>query len=399
MAKDRKHDNVRKISEERWKELHAKFPHVPKCKDMTWSRREAVVRLPRFVENWLVKNVLEDPRDVIMVSTMANLLAFITFTVFSLFLYPSHLLGGFLIFVNAFFFLERFILALHYAAHRRLFKKKYNILNKIMPYFIAPFFGIPVAMYETHHIVMHHTENNLFPGDLSSTEPYRRDSPMHWLHYFFKYWACIVQLPLYAFRRGRMDRCLEIAIGEPLWILTMFALWKNGYGLQSFWLMLLPTIIAGAAMMFGNFSQHILVDPRILSYGVTPGNKASYKYNCALAINVINTKENLYSFNDGYHIDHHVNSRLHWTEMAWHFYQNLEKFAEHDPMVFEDLSFVDVGVLVMSGNHRKLFQHYVHLTKKKISFEEFKAKVENRVQPLDQSKRNLTGAIDSKLGS
>merc|ERR1712032_392014 len=109
----------------------------------TWSRREAVVRLPRFVENWLVKNVLEDPRDVIMVSTMANLLAFITFTVFSLFLYPSHLLGGFLVFVNAFFFLERFILALHYAAHRRLFKKKYNILNKIMPYFIAPFFWNP----------------------------------------------------------------------------------------------------------------------------------------------------------------------------------------------------------------------------------------------------------------
>merc|ERR1712032_1595770 len=149
------------------------------------------------------------------------------------------------------------ILALHYAAHRRLFKKKYNILNKIMPYFIAPFFGIPIAMYETHHIVMHHTENNLFPGDLSSTEPYRRDSLMHWLHYFFKYWTCIVQLPLYAFRRGRMDRCLEIAIGEPLWVLTMFALWKNGYGLQSFWLMLLPTIVAGAAMMFGNFSQHL----------------------------------------------------------------------------------------------------------------------------------------------
>ena len=398
VAKDRKHDNIKSISAERWKEIQKKFPHVPICKDMTWARREALVRLPRFAEDWLVENLLEDPRDVIMVSTLMNLFVFITFAVVSLFVYPSHILGAVLMFVNVFFFIERFILMLHYAAHRRLFKKEHTVLNKIMPYVVAPFFGIPIAMYETHHLVMHHTENNLFPGDLSSTEPYRRDSFRHWLCYVAKYWQCITQLPLYAWRKGRMDRFLEIAVGEPLWILTMVYLWKYGYGLQSFWLMLLPTLIASMAMMFGNFSQHILIDPRISSYAVTPGNKASYKYNCALAINVINTHENLYSFNDGYHINHHVNSRLHWTELPWHFYENIEKFAEHDPMVFEGLSFMDVGIHIMAGMHRKLFQHYVHLTPEKISFEEFMTKLDDRVQPIDQTQRKLKGAVDTKVG-
>merc|ERR1719261_1041287 len=104
----------------------------------------------------------------------------------------------------------------------------------------------------------------------------------------------------------------------------MVGLWYTGNGFLTFWLLVLPMIIASLAMMFGNFSQHIFIDPRIVSM---KQNKASYEYNCALAINVINTQENLYSFNDGYHITHHLNSRLHWTELAFHFYQNLERYA------------------------------------------------------------------------
>ena len=33
------------------------------------------------------------------------------------------------------------------------------------------------------------------------------------------------------------------------------------------------------------------------------------RYNC------MNHVENLFTFNDGYHIVHHMNSRVHWADM------------------------------------------------------------------------------------
>jgi hypothetical protein len=51
---------------------------------------------------------------------------------------------------------------------------------------------------------------------------------------------------------------------------------------------------------FGNYSQHIFVDPQ----------RADDNY--ALTYCCINAADNQYSFNDGYHITHHLNARLHW---------------------------------------------------------------------------------------
>jgi len=62
----------------------------------------------------------------------------------------------------------------------------------------------------------------------------------------------------------------------------------------------------------------------------------------------MNHTDNVYTFNDGYHVTHHIKSKLHWTEMAGHFLQNLEQYAENNVLVFKGVGFFDVGVLVMT---------------------------------------------------
>mmetsp|Transcript_4617 Transcript_4617/g.16796 ORF Transcript_4617/g.16796 Transcript_4617/m.16796 type:complete len:84 (-) Transcript_4617:416-667(-) len=55
--------------------------------------------------------------------------------------------------------------------------------------------------------------------------------------------------------------------------------------------------------VFGNWSQHIFVDPK----------KPDCNYH--LTYNIINTPLNQKTFNDGYHLEHHVQSRRHWSEV------------------------------------------------------------------------------------
>ena len=54
-------------------------------------------------------------------------------------------------------------------------------------------------------------------------------------------------------------------------------------------------------------------------------------YGCTY--NCINALDNCKTFNDGYHIVHHVNSRLHWSEMPHDFMRNIQKYADQDCLV------------------------------------------------------------------
>lgn len=116
-------------------------------------------------------------------------------------------------------------------------------------------------------------------------------------------------------------------------------IWGIFYGLPTIaatatlWVFVVPFLLVSFLLMFGNWSQHVFINDKCArsNYGHT--------YNC------VNHFENQTTFNDGYHIVHHVNSKLHWSEMPNSFLQNLHKYVEHDAIVFEVRKKVQVGVI------------------------------------------------------
>src|SRR5262249_28039709 len=100
--------------------------------------------------------------------------------------------------------LDRFTLMLHCTSHRPLFKPKWQGLNLVIPWVLAPFFGQTPETYFAHHLGMHHPEANL-EGDLSSTQRFQRDKLGHFLLYLGRFLALILwDMTRYLARRKRM---------------------------------------------------------------------------------------------------------------------------------------------------------------------------------------------------
>jgi hypothetical protein len=79
-----------------------------------------------------------------------------------------------------------------------------------------------------------------------------------------------------------------------------------------------PCTTAAAAAAPPRRSQHIFVDPD------APRDDYKLTYNCLAC------PDNPKTYNDGYHIIHHANSRLHWSEMPAAFVQQLELHDDKD---------------------------------------------------------------------
>eukprot|EP00927_Polykrikos_kofoidii_P014483 TRINITY_DN16347_c0_g1_i1.p1 TRINITY_DN16347_c0_g1~~TRINITY_DN16347_c0_g1_i1.p1 ORF type:complete len:454 (-),score=37.03 TRINITY_DN16347_c0_g1_i1:164-1468(-) len=374
------------ISPERANEIKQKFPHFPVVHDQQALRREYVFRLPRWFEDWANVHLISDSRDTIMLSALANMIISTGLLSVLLFTFQSHKLGLVICLFNAGMWVQRFILMMHYAEHKPMFQPQVAFLRYIMPWIMAPFYGIPVGMYRTHHILMHHKENNIFKKDLSSTEPYQRDSFVGFLHYLAMYWALLVTLPFWAFRHRNLAVFAQVLVGCTVWIFVQVMLHQHGHGIYAFYQFQLPFCISSIALMFGNWSQHMFVAPLVAT---SKDLLSSYRFNCALTLNVINHFDNQVAFNDGYHITHHVKPACHWTEMPLSFLTNLESYAEHDPVVFDRCHFFDLGfnLLIRSkfdhdGAWKWLIDHFVHFTQEKRSDAEVKEFLQERLKPI-----------------
>ena len=122
--------------------------------------------------------------------------------------------------------------------------------------------------------------------------------------------------------------------------------------------------------MLGNFSQHIFVDPR------------DPKSNYGLATNHLNAPFNMLTFNDGYHITHHVNSRIHWTEMPLHFIEHIDKYEEGDAIVLHGVNFEEVSFAVWGGKLPDLADKIVQLREVKRTKAERVEMLQERLKPI-----------------
>ncbi len=120
----------------------------------------------------------------------------------------------FYLYISQFNFKVKFGLMLHCICHRKLFKRQYKWLYTYINWVVCPFFGQTPETYFSHHIGMHHHENNMLE-DSSSTIRYQRDSLKDFIIYFFDFlFLGIKNTFLYLYRHKRKKMSLHLLVGE-----------------------------------------------------------------------------------------------------------------------------------------------------------------------------------------
>jgi len=245
-------------------------------------------------------------------------------------------------------FLGPFVLMLHNTSHRKLFKHEWGWLNLYIPWVLGPFFGESPMTYFAHHVGMHHAENNL-PGDISTTMPYRRDSFVHFMRYFLRFFFYgPVELTAYFVKKRRSSLLLQFATGELAFVAACVALWPVNWR-ATLVVLILPLVIVRFGMMVGNWAQHAFID------------RDSPENNYRNSITCINSKYNRRCFNDGYHIGHHLKATRHWTEMPGELLQNAATYDQQGAIVFAGLDYFGVWLCLMAKRYDVLAKRFVRL--------------------------------------
>ncbi len=262
-----------------------------------------------------------------------------------------------------------FGLMLHCTTHRPLYKAQYGFLNGLIPYVIAPFFGQTPFTYHAHHVGMHHAENNLEP-DESSTMPYQRDSVRGFSHYFLTFFFTgIYTLAAYFFMRKRKRLMYRTVQGELMFIFMCAGLCLVNWP-ATLMVFILPLIAFRLVAMAGNWTQHAFVSAE------EPGNPYQNSITC------INVKFNHKCWNDGYHISHHIDPTMHWTEHPQYFRDHLAEFGRNKPVVFVGLNYLDIFLLLMKDRYAELAAHFVDVGGHYKNDEEVIAFLRSRTAPV-----------------
>lgn len=278
--------------------------------------------------------------------------------------------------INNFVYKGPFGLMLHCTSHRIWFKKNYPLANHYLPWFIGPFFGQTPNTYYSHHIWMHHPENNL-EEDESTTMPYKRDKFSNFLQYFFDFlFIGMVRLVGYFNRKNRKNLVYRCLTGEGLFILLCIGLSFVNFP-ATLVVFMLPFLISRFIMMLGNWTQHSFICQD------DPGN--AYKN----SITCINVKYNHLCWNDGYHISHHLRPGMHWTQHPAYFLETLDLYAKNKAIVFQGIDFLQVFILLMRGKYETLAQYAVNINNTFASDEEFIEHMKSRVNPVITAKANM----------
>ncbi|MEI8254432.1 MAG: fatty acid desaturase [Deltaproteobacteria bacterium] len=269
------------------------------------------------------------------------------------------------------------ILMLHNTMHRPFIRNP-RFLDRAHTYVMSFFHGIPTG-YQDHHLGMHHVEDNM-RSDLSSTMRYRRDSFLHFLVYFLRFFfLSIIELPLYLLRHRRYKMARRALAGEllheALIVAAILLDWRFGLAAFAF-----PYVAVRFMMMTGNWGQHAFV------------NSARKNNGIANSITCINSAYNRRAFTDGYHIGHHLKASRHWTELPGDLMANREMYVREGAIVFEGIDFFMVSLFLWTGRWKLLAKHFVRLDGKPRSDEDVIAMLRSRVQPVREWPAESIGA-------
>ncbi|MFT4524651.1 MAG: fatty acid desaturase [Bacteroidia bacterium] len=313
--------------------------------DPVYTKKERLNFLDRTIMNFI-----REERDLPFVHLMIKMFLIIVPMAVIMFI-PGMFrwwFAGIYLAINWALFMGRYILMLHCTSHRALFKKEHEGLNKIIPWFLGPFFGESPETYFGHHLGMHHPENNL-KDDLSTTMPYQRDSFKDFMTYFLIFFIKgIPDITAYFSKKKRLKLRKRVVLGELSWFLMVILLSLFNWH-ATLIVFIIPLCFTRFMMMAGNWGQHAFIDAE------SPGNCYRNSLTC------INSGYNKACFNDGYHIIHHIKPALHYTDMPVEFEANKATYAKEKAIVFQGIDFFVVWFFLMTKSYKSLAKRYVHL--------------------------------------
>ncbi len=282
--------------------------------------------------------------------------------------------------VTFWFLFPPFTLMLHCTSHRVLFRKEHAWMNEIIPWVLSPFFGQVPRTYAAHHIGMHHAEANLWEDD-SSTLPYQRDSLADFGVYFGKFMTIgMINLTRYLWRKRRHKLARRALLGCLFfWGAVVLLGWFNWAATCT--VLLVPMVLARLLMMSGNWAQHAFVDP---------GDPANSYRN---SITCIEVGYNDKCFNDGYHIGHHLDAKMHWTEMRRDFDEHRAEYLAQGAVVFRGLDYLMIWALLMVGAYKTLARHMVQLGPTEVPEADRIALLHARLKPIPQPVTNAASVV------
>jgi fatty acid desaturase len=335
------------------------------------------VFLPKEKYNWYDKfwlRLMNDKRDLPFIYLLTTLhLVVITSAIF---LYTPVLKGWWwwlaavpYFYVSQLYFKGRFGLMFHCICHRKCFKKRNQWLHTYITWFVCPFFGHAPEGYFSHHIGMHHIENNM-EDDTSSTMPYQRDSLRSFLAYFFKFlFVGVKNTILYLYHRKRKKLYMRFTFGEYVYL--VFCIGMCFVNLKAtLVIFIVPLLFARLVMMLGNWTQHSFIDS---------GNPDNLYTN---SINCINTKYNYMCWNDGYHIIHHLRPGMHYTDMPAEFLKRKDEFALNKAIVFDGIHYLHIFIFLLTKRYDKLADNLVNINNMFSSREEAISVMKDRTRRI-----------------
>ncbi|MEI9911296.1 MAG: fatty acid desaturase [Bacteroidota bacterium] len=323
------------------------------------------VYIPKEKYNWYDKfwlRLMNDKRDLPFISLLTTIHLVVIST--AILLYTPLLTGWWwwlaaipYFYISQLYFKGRFGLMLHCICHRKCFKQPYQWLHTYITWFVCPFFGHAPEGYFSHHLGMHHIENNM-PDDTSSTMPYQRDSVRGFLIYFFTFlFVGVKNTILYLYHRKRKKLYMRLTLGEYVYL--AFCIGMCFVNLKATLLIfIVPLLFARLVMMLGNWTQHAFID------GTNPDNLYTSSINC------INTKYNDICWNDGYHIIHHLRPGMHYTEMPAEFLKRKDEFARNKAIVFDGIHYLHIFIFLLTKRYDKLADNLVNINNMFTSKEE-----------------------------
>lgn len=272
-------------------------------------------------------------------------------------------------YISQFYYKGRFGLMFHCICHRKFFKRSYQWMHTYITWFVCPFFGHAPEGYFSHHIGMHHIENNT-EDDTSSTMAYQRDSLRGFLAYFFKFlFVGVKNTILYLYYRKKKKLYMRLTVGEYVYIAFCIGMCFVNFK-ATMLVFIVPLLFARLVMMLGNWTQHSFIDR------TNPDNLYTNSINC------INTVYNRTCWNDGYHIIHHLKPGIHYTEMPGEFLKRKDEFATNKAIVFDGIHYLHIFFFLLTKRYDKLADNLVNINNMFQSREDAIRLMKDRVQKI-----------------